>query len=104
AGGPAAGALAEISCRRLRLSEPQAQNLLRAQAEALRRYVSGFLRHRSAAALQRACRFKGQLLFASAASPAAQCRLSVDQREEVPGKRTSRATYRPLRSPWASRA
>ena len=47
---------AGVSRRRLRLSEPQAQDLLRAQTEALRRYLSGFLRRRSAPALRRAGR------------------------------------------------
>src|SRR2546423_1117368 len=78
AGGEAASADAKLSCRRLQLPESQAQNLLRAQAEALRRCLSKFLRHRSAAALQRACGFKSQLLSPSTASPVTQCRVPVD--------------------------
>src|SRR5207253_488161 len=70
AGGKATGACTEVSRRRVRLSESQAQDLLRAQTEALRRYVSGFLRRRSAGALCRARRLESELLSALAAAAA----------------------------------
>ena len=98
-GGQAAGAHAGISRRRLRLSEPQAQDLLRAQTEALRGYVSGFLRCRSAAALSRGTGWhQGQRLSAPATAAVTEFGLPMDERKEIPGEQTSRAAYRPLRS------
>ena len=73
---------AGLSRRRPRLPEPQAQDLLRAQTKALRRYLSGFLRRRSAPALRRASRTgadHGRRVSAAATAAAVELGLPVDE-------------------------
>jgi len=90
--------------RRLRLSERQAQDLLRAQTQALRRYVSRLLRCRFAAAVQCAGGNQGERLSATSSSAITECHLPMDKREKVSGEPASCPPYPSLRPAWASRA
>src|SRR4029078_3081099 len=72
--GGAAAVSARLPRGRPRLPEPQTQDLLRAQMEALRRHLSRFLRRRPASALRGhrgAGTDQGQLLSAPDPAPAA---------------------------------
>src|SRR5207302_1590695 len=92
----AAPAYARVSRCRLRLSQRQAQDVLHAKAQAQRRYVSEFLRCRSATAFRRACWNQGKRISSTATEAITECSFPMDQRKEISGKPTPCEAYQSM--------
>src|SRR6266545_1713195 len=91
--GKTASPPTRLSPRRPRLSQPQAQDLLRAETETLRGFVSRLLRQRSQGTVRRRAGgrrpVEGLRLVAPASPAVDELGLPMDQREEISRQQTA---------------